>query len=240
MGRPAGGMHRSTGRAAMRSPGAPSLRREVERRFWQQIATGVTSERAAQAVGVSQPAGTRWFRHRGGMPLFLSSPVAGRYLSFAEREEIALLRAQGIGVREIARRLERSPSTVSRELTRNAATRGGRLDRRASVAQWKAERAARRPKPAKLAVNPRLRHYVQQRLEGRLEDGQGREVAGPRQAPFIGRNKPHRGDRKWVNGWSPQQIAQRLRIDFAEDPSMRICHEAIYQALYIQGRGASW
>lgn len=222
----------------MRSPGAPSHRREVERQFWQQIATGVTSERAAEAVGVSPAVGARWFQHRGGMPLYMSKPVSTRYLSFAEREEIALLRAQDVGVREIARRLGRSASTVSRELTRNAATRGGRLEYRASVAQWKAELVARRPKPAKLTTNPQLHHYVQEHLEGKLRDAEGREVAGPRQAPFIGRNKPHRGDRKWVNGWSPEQIAKRLPIDFPDDPSMRISREAIYQALYIQGRGA--
>jgi hypothetical protein len=86
-------MQKLTGRVAMRSPGAPSLRREVERKFWKQIATGVTSEKAAAAVGVSQPLGGRWFRHRGGMPLFMSNPISGRYLSFAEREEIALVRA---------------------------------------------------------------------------------------------------------------------------------------------------
>lgn len=50
--------------------------------------------------------------------------------------------------------------------------------------------------------------------------------------------KPHRGDRKWVNGWSLEQIANRLKVDFLEDQSMRISHEAIYQALCIQGRGA--
>ncbi len=238
MGRPAGWMHQLTGRGEMRSPGAPSLRREIERLFWKQIATGVTSEKAAEAVGVSVPAGTRWFRHRGGMPLFMSSPVAGRYLSFAEREEIALLSVQGTGIREIARRIARSPSTVSRELTRNAATRGGRLEYRASVAQWKAELIAKRPKPAKLATNPRLRLYVQDRLEGKVHDADGREIAGPQQAPFKGRNKPHRGDRSWVNGWSPEQIANRLQVDFPDDESMRISHEAIYQALYIQGRGA--
>jgi len=158
-----------------------------------------------------------------------------RYLSFAEREEIALLRAQDIGVREIARLIGRSPSTVSRELIRNAATRGGKLEYRASVAQWKSELVARRPKPAKLLANPQLRKYVQYRLEGKIHDAQGREVAGPRQAPFIGRNKPHRGDRKWVNGWSPEQIANRLQVDFPDDRSTRISHEAIYQALYIQG-----
>ena len=157
----------------MRSPRAPSLRREIERQFWQQIATGITSEKAAEAVGVSPVVGARWFRHRGGMPLFMSRPISGRYLSFSEREEIGLLRAQDVGVREIARRIERSPSTVSRELRRNAATRGGKLEYRPSVAQWKAELVAQRPKPAKLVTNPQLHHYVQDRLAGKVHDANG-------------------------------------------------------------------
>lgn len=238
MGRPAGWMQTLTGRGTMRSPGAPSLRRETERLFWKQIATGITSEKAAEAVGVSSAVGTRWFRHRGGMSLFMSNSLSARYLSFAEREDIGLLRAKNVGVREIARCLGRSPSTISRELARNAATRGGRLEYRASVAQWKAELIARRPKTAKLVAHPRLRQYVQERLEGKVHGADGREVAGPRQAPFKGRNKPHRGDRKWVNAWSPEQISNRLQIDYPDDESMRISHEAIYQSLYIQGRGA--
>jgi len=238
MGRPAGWMRKLTGREPMRSPGAPSHRREIERQFWKQIATGITSEKAAEAVGVSQAVGTRWFRHNGGMPLSMLSPVSGRYLSFAEREEIGLLSCQDVGVREIARRIGRSASTVSRELRRNATTRGGRLEYRASVAHWKAELVAKRPKPSKLATNSQLQRYVQERLEGKVYDAEGSNVLGPVPAPFIGRNKPHRGDRKWVNGWSPEQISNRLQIDFPEDVSMRISHEAIYQALYIQGRGA--
>jgi hypothetical protein len=67
-------------------------------------------------VGVSQPVGFRWFRRAGGMPpshLSRSSkPLSGRYLSFVEREEIALWRAQGHGVREVARRLGRAASTI--------------------------------------------------------------------------------------------------------------------------------
>lgn len=95
----------------MRSPGRPPPRREVEREFWTLIATGVTSEEAAVAVGVSTPVGSRWFRHGGGMsPICLAEP-SGRYLSFAEREEIALLRVQELGVREIGRRLGRPAST---------------------------------------------------------------------------------------------------------------------------------
>ncbi|MFP3560875.1 IS30 family transposase, partial [Paraburkholderia sp. SIMBA_049] len=90
----------------------------------------------------------------------------------------------------------------------------------------KAERIAKRPKPAKLTSNARLLQYVRERLEGKVRDADGRDIAGPRQAPFKGRNKPHRGDRKWVNGWSPEQIANRLKADFPDDESMRISHEA--------------
>jgi IS30 family transposase len=232
-------MSTKTGRAPMRSPGRPPPRREVERAFWVKIAEGLTSEDAAVAVGVSGPVGSRWFRQRGGMPASLRrGPSSGRYLSFAEREEIALLRAQRAGVREIARRIGRTASTVSRELRRNAATRGGQLEYRASVAQWKAERAARRPKTAKLVANERLRDYVADRLAGQVRRPDGTPVPGPATAAWKGRNKPRRQDRRWATAWSPEQIAHRLPMDFPDDESMRISHEAIYQALYVQGRGA--
>jgi IS30 family transposase len=222
----------------MKSPGKPSHRRDVERLFWREIAKGVTTEEAAMAVGVSGPVGTRWFRERGGMPTFMLTPVMGRYLSFHEREEIATLKAQGAGVRKIARRLDRAPSTISRELRRNAATRGGRLEYRASVAQWKAELMARRANTAKLVANDRLREYVQQRLAGEVRRPDGTPVPGPETAPWKGRNKPRRQDRQWATAWSPEQISNRLEIDFPDDESMRISHEAIYQALYVQSRGA--
>jgi IS30 family transposase len=172
------------------------------------------------------------------MPTFMLAPLSSRYLSFEEREEIAMCRAQGVGVREIARRLGRSPSTISRELRRNAATRGGKLEYRASVAQWKAELMARRPKTAKLAADGRLRDYVQERLSGEVRRPDGTALPGPDTAPWKGRNKPMRQDRRWASAWSPEQISNRLRIDFPDDESMRISHEAIYQALYVQGRGA--
>nr|WP_246360485.1 IS30 family transposase [Nocardioides massiliensis] len=171
-------------------------------------------------------------------PFDLKFQPSGRYLSFAEREEIALLKAQGQGVRGIARAIGRDPGTVSRELRRNAATRGGKLDYRASVAQWKADMAAKRPKVAKLVANPRLHAYVQERLSGQIQMPDGTVIAGPQPPKFTGRNKPHRKDRAWSLAWSPEQISNRLKIDFADDESMRISHEAIYQSLYIQSRGA--
>ena len=183
------------------------------------------------------PVGVRWFREGGGMPSVSRQPLSGRYLSFAEREEIALLRAGGAGVREIARRLGRSPSTISRELRRNAATRGGRLDYRATTAQWHADRRTRRPKPAKLAMNEKLRRYVQERLSGTVITSQGARVAGPGVC-WVGRRHGRRKDRRWASSWSPEQIANRLPVEFPDDASMRVSHEAIYQSLYVQGRGA--
>lgn len=230
-------------RAKLRSPGRPGVaRREDRRRFWALIADGLSSEGAAMVVGISPPVGTRWFRVEGGLaPSHLSrssKSLSGRYLVFSEREEIALLRAQGLGVREVARRLGRSASTVSRELRRNAATRSGNLDYRAITAQWHAERAGRRPKSAKLATNPALRTYVQERLAGTVAAPGGAPVPGPTVLPWKGRRRGRRQSRRWAMAWSPQQIAGRLRLDFPGDNSMRISHEAIYQALYVQGRGA--
>lgn len=193
---------------------------------------------AAIAVGASQPVGQRWFHNAGGMPPFDLAPLSGRYLSFREREGIALLRAQGAGVRQIAREIGRDPSTVSRELRRNAATRGSKAEYRASVAQWKAELTAKRPKVAKLVTNPKLYAYVQERLSGQISRLDGSVVAGPQPPRWTGNNKPHRKDRAWVQAWSPEQIANRIKLDFPDDESMRISHEAIYQSLYIEGRGA--
>jgi hypothetical protein len=189
MGRPAGWMRELTGRAPMKSPGHPTHRREVERLFWREIAKGLSSEEAGVAVGASQAAGSRWFRERGGMSTFMLAEPSGRYLSFPEREEIAILNSQGAGVREIARRLSRSPSTISRELRRTAATRGGKLEYRASVAQWKAEMIARRPKTAKLIENERLREYVQERLSGQIRRPDGTTVPGPETTPWRGRKQ---------------------------------------------------
>jgi IS30 family transposase len=221
----------------MRSPGRPEPSRAVQRAFWRLIATGIRTEDAAVEIGVSTPVASRWFRHAGGMsPICLHEPT-GRYLSFAEREEIALLNAQDHGVREIARRIGRHPSTISRELRRNAATRSSQTGYRAGVAQWKAQQAAKRPKVAKLVSNPRLRCYVEQKLAGVVTDAEGRPIAGPN-VPWAGRRQGRRQDRRWGVAWSPEQISHRLKIDFPDDESMRISPETIYQSLYVQGRGA--
>jgi hypothetical protein len=77
MGKPAEWMMELRGRAPVKSPGAPSLRRDVERWFWRRIGEGSSSEDAALAVGAPSAAGSRWFRERGGMPTFMLAGVVG-------------------------------------------------------------------------------------------------------------------------------------------------------------------
>jgi hypothetical protein len=207
-------------RPPMRSPGRPTAgRREHRQRFWEGVACGLTSQAAAVAAGVSPVVGTRWFRESGGMKPFTLAPLSGRYLSIVEREDIALLRARGYGVREIARRLSRSPSTISRELRRNAATRSGSFAYRATTAQWHADMRAKRPKVAKLAANDALRQYVQDRLGGQIARPDGTVVRGPT-VRWIGRRHGPRQDRRWALAWSPEQIANRLRVDFPDNEAM--------------------
>jgi IS30 family transposase len=222
----------------MRSPGRPpDWQRDQLQRFWIEVARGLSSEDAALAVGVSSPVGARLFRQAGGMRPITLAALSGRYLALPEREDIAILNANGCGVREIARRLGRSPSTISRELRRNLATRPDSSGYRATTAQWYADRRAKRPKVAKLAANEELRQYVQDRLAGVITAPSGTKVPGPT-VRWAGRRHGPRQDRRWATSWSPEQISNRLRVDFPDDEPMRISHEAIYQALYIQGRGA--
>jgi IS30 family transposase len=229
-------------RKKIRSPGRPpAWQRENLVEFWQAIALGRSSEDAAVDAGASAPLGPRWFRSAGGMPpthlKHCAKPLSGRYLSFSEREDIAHELAKGTGIRAIACKLSRSPSTVSREVRRNIATRSGSLDYRASAAQWHADRAARRPRPGQLVVNEVLRQYVEERLAGKVVDARGDIFEGPTVA-WKKRRAVHRQSRRWSTAWSPEQIARRLLIDYPEDQTMRISPEAIYQSLYIQGRGA--
>ena len=189
----------------MAENGRPGLPRYLEREFWRQVGQGLSTADAAAVAGVSEKSGSRWFRKGGGMPTIDLAEPSGRYLSFAEREDIAMWNASGVSVREMARQLVRAPSTISRELRRNSPAQGP-CRYRASKAQVRADHRARRPKIGKLITHPPLRGYVTAQLSG-----------------------PCR--------WSPEQISARLVVDFPDDQRMRISHESIYQALYVQGRG---
>jgi IS30 family transposase len=134
----------------------------VQVRFWAQIRSGLVVSRACRMAGVSLPTGYGWFAEAGGVIGNAPAELGTRYLSMAEREEISLGLARDEDIRVIARRLERAPSTVSREIARN----GGRRRYRAYRAEAAARERARRPKTAKLAqpAHGELRGWVQARL----------------------------------------------------------------------------
>jgi transposase, IS30 family len=138
------------------------MSRHERQAFWMQIRSGLWAKEAAEAIGVYGGRGQRFFAECGGVMEPLSTP-SGRFLSHAERDEIAVLSAQGHGPREIGRRIGRPHCTVSRELARNSNADGSY---RSLAAQHRAEARARRPKPGKLALEPRLREFVVAKLEG--------------------------------------------------------------------------
>ena len=231
-----------SGRAPLPSPGRPSVAgRDELRRFWAAIAAGMASEDAA----------VRRRRVAGGRNTMV--PEGRRHatsdvwtIGEAALRPVSLVCGAGgdralscTGLLDAGGRSSARTGCVDDlpELRRNAATRSGGLEYRATTAQWHAERAARRPKPAKLALNATLRAYVEERLAGvgrrskrRCRSRSGRVLERP--SAWTAE------DRRWASAWSPEQIARRLPVDFPDDETMRISHEAIYQALFVQGRGA--
>lgn len=201
---------------------------------------GVGFAEAARRVGVGRSTGWRWrclltgkqvmaparparSSLRGGRPglcagsgtdpaLILALLSRGRYLTLAERVFIADAHRAGVSMRQIARRLGRAPSTISREIGNNCYVRigpSGRERRSArrygpEAAERKARARRRRPKQRKLAMDPVLHAHVQACL---------------------------------ARKWSPRQIAKTLPRVFPDQPQRHIVHETIYQALYLQGRG---
>ena len=137
--------------------------------FWAALQRGEFISDAALEAGTYRKQGARWVFACGGVRPRRGRGLKGRCLSFSEREEIALARAGGETIRGIARRLGRAPSTISRELTRNA-DRGGAY--RATIAHALAYARASRPKPAKLATNLALRELVQDDLRRRCSPEQ--------------------------------------------------------------------
>ncbi len=156
-------------RGQMWSPGRPSTARREDRvRFWEAVAQGLSTEDAAAQAGVSPAVGSRWFRQAGGMPPISLAPVSGRYLSFSEREEIAIMRAQRAGVREIAHRLGRAPSTISLRASAqclHAHVSPGIPGNDRTLAR----RAARQPPQGLQARRQRRASPVRQRSPGRCD-----------------------------------------------------------------------
>ena len=189
--------------------------------FWELIRAGLAIQDATAGVGVAATSGRAWFREAGGvLPPIANKPSSDRYLSVQDREKIFSGIERGLSIREIARSINRPPSTVKRELNRNMrakyrqrkpdgcfreAYNSSRRGYLPTAAQQNADRNASRPKVALLARNDRLRNEVQARLKKKN---------------------------------SPEQISGRLKIDFPDDLEMRVSHETIYQSLYVESRGA--
>ena len=131
---------------------------EVYQVFWSGMADGEFITDAAAAAGSYRKQGARWLAEAGGVRPRRGRDLKGRCLTLAEREEVALARARGESMRDIARALGRAPSTISRELSRNT---DGQGRYRATSAHALADQRASRPKPAKLATNHELRAKVE-------------------------------------------------------------------------------
>jgi IS30 family transposase len=195
-----------------KSRGRGGLPREREE-YFRLVNMGYSNAAACRAVGVTVRTGRRWRhgrppeapRRRRARPARAgsssSSSSSGRYLSEDERIYIADRLLEGASMRAIAAGLGRSPSTIGREVARNAEP-DGRYRPHAAHARAAARRP--RPKPRRLAPDAELRRVV---------------------ARWLGMK------------WSPEQIAVMLRRRFPGRPEMHVCHETIYQALYVQGRG---
>lgn len=138
----------------------------IEDEYWHLIRSGVGTAEACRLVGIGRKIGYRWRAERGGLPLLRrrEDDRSGRYLSLLERQRTATLRRQDIGIREIARRLGRSPSTISRELRRNSAPHDlAGYD--GDVAHSRARERIERPRGGRLAAEPGLRQVIQDKLE---------------------------------------------------------------------------
>jgi IS30 family transposase len=179
-------------------------RLDVESAYWQLVLSGVGTVEACKKLGIGRKTGYRWRAENGGLPpAALDEGVRSqRYLSLLERQRIATLRRDGLGVRAIAAELGRSPSTISRELRRNTSPHDRSYD--GDLAHARTRERLRRPRRGRLLVDEQLRALVEAKLE--LE-------------------------------WSPEQISAWLRTTFPERPDWHVCHETIYQAIYLGGRG---
>jgi IS30 family transposase len=199
----------------------PRPLRSVQREFWRSVRAGLPRDEAGLRFGVDLRTTQRWVRQAGGMPpLSLVEPLVPGALTLSEREQIATGLVAGWSIRTIAARIDRHASTVSREVKAKMRHRRsrrvgyqGRLVGIDWVRDWeyspsRAQRAADQGVSRVQATKLAGNDRLREQVQTRLE-----------------------------HKFSPQQITATLRTDFPDDPEMRVSHETIYKALYVQGRG---
>jgi transposase, IS30 family len=196
--------------------GGLGLGKEVRRQFWLLIRAGLERRKAALALGLNEDTGKEWFRQAGGViPAYVTAPVSGRCLSLEEREEIFAGVERGDSIRGMARALGRAPSTVHRELRRNMTQLyRGRLARRSRRRPWDYRPSLAQRRAERLASRPKV----------------AKLAANQRRRDLV--------QRKLLERLSPEQVAAALRREFPDNRDMWVSHEAIYQSIYVQGRGA--
>ena len=160
--------------------------------------------------------------------LFLSVPPFARFAEELDRARGCARSRGGFGVRRrrsrascVGTRQPAAARSTTAPRRRSGTPIGARVDR--SRPSWRRTRCCG--------------GTCRSGLAGTVTTPDGASVPGPG-VRWIGRRHGRRKDRRWASSWSPEQIAHRLPVDFPDDPSMRISHEAIYQSLYVQGRGA--
>jgi hypothetical protein len=190
-------------------------------------------------VGVSVPVGSRWFRHAGGMPPISLAEPTGRYLSFEEREEIAICcaprQARRAGDRPGSAVIRgRSPASCAATPPRVAGSRS--TGRRSRSGRRSRRPSARRPRSSSPTTG--CASTSRTRSAGSHAGRMARSSLGRRHRRWKGLNKPHRQDRGGRRRGARSRSRTGSEVDFPDDESMRISHEAIYQSLFIEGRGA--
>ena len=182
----------------------------VRREAYRLLGKGWSPREVGVELGVSRMVISQWRRQVGGV--IRERPVeSGRYLSREERYEVARLHDAGLGVRAIGRLTGRSAATVSRELARPKREPG----------------APGRPTTRTGRYEPEACHQAAVAARAR-----------PRATKLSRQPALH----QWVQTrlderYSPAQVSGRLKVDFADDESMRISHETIYRAIYVRPRG---
>ncbi|MEE3753797.1 IS30 family transposase [Mycobacterium intracellulare] len=199
--------------------------------FWECVRRGLDPGSAGVAVGVSQGTGRQWFREAGGVkPRFRTPNICGPRprLSLQERIEIqAGVHAQE-SLRSIGRRLGRPASTIKREIDSNCELRNRHTGCKSGYRRKEAFGARQSGKTASV-------RYLAVSAHDRAADRARR----PKTRKLAINDRLHAEVQTRLKQLhSPTQIAARLRRDFPDDPEMRVSHEAIYQAIYVQGRGS--